>query len=150
MTNSGTPEGLSRALQLLDERHWLRMIACFLPGLVAGKLAGYFPDSSVFAGASTVLLVLGVAVYLCWFRLRPKQEEESESENEEDVQAVAPRNDGASGAEVLETLAALRAKCGEPERESDRLIAIELSVNPQQSFAEAARSALARRLILSK
>jgi ABC-type nickel/cobalt efflux system permease component RcnA len=140
---------ISSLVTLMDERPWLRMLVCFTPGLVIGKLAAYQPAGSVLSIVSTVLLIIGVGLYLAWGRLRAKLAPGDVSDDEvvaelDDV-PVAAAAAQASASEQLHSLAELRALCGEAERESDRLISLELKVNPQLSFAEATRSALARK-----
>lgn len=104
---------------------------------------------------TAAVLIIGVAIYLLWGRIRGiSSAGEGEEENEEeslgsDTLAVRSAPE-VSGLEQLAVLRELRSLCGEAERESDRLIAMEIQVNPKMSFSEAAQSALARRRILGQ
>ena len=144
------PTNFSEFLQMMDERQWFRMIVCFTPGLIVTKLSGYQSSESLLSTVGTVLLVAGVSLYFFWARIRaqPSAEEvevEAEAPAVEEAR-VAPA-DYVSGPEQMSILSELRSLCGELERESDRLIAIEIQLNPNLSFSDAARTALARRKI---
>lgn len=139
---------------MMDERLWFRMVVCFLPPLIIVKLVGYSDNVSILNKTSTAVLLMGVALYVFWGRLRGLS-----SQAEVDVEHEAGGTehvDEASmsfeppGASQFAMMAELRTLCQEPERESDRLIAMEFAVNPQISYAEATRSALARKSILEK
>lgn len=150
------PKNLVEFLSMMDERLWFRMIVCFLPGLVLLKLFGYSPDGSIASMLTAAVLVIGVAIYLLWNRIRgisPAGEDEAEIEDQGALpsDSLAVRSGPqVAGAEQLAVLTELRTLCGEAERESDRLIAMEIQVNPNISFSEAAQSALARRRILGR
>lgn len=147
------PTNFSEFLHMMDERQWFRMIVCFTPGLIVTKLSGYQSSESLLSTVGMVLLVAGVSLYFFWGRIRaqPSAEEvEGESDNTEapafEEAWAAPVAYG-SGPEQMSILSELRSLCGEQERESDRLIAIEIQLNPNLSFADAVRTALARRKI---
>lgn len=149
------PKNMSEFLTMMDERLWFRMIVCFLPPLVIVKLVGYADDGSFMNKASTAVLLLGVTLYVFWGRLRgwsaPAGESEIQAVEEGDVSvSAADASADVSGQFQLEMLDELRALCQEAERESDRLIATELAVNPHLSYAEATRSAIARKRIFDK
>lgn len=143
----------SEFLTSMDERLWFRMIVCMLPGLVAAKLSGSSVDGSLLNNMGTAVLVIGVALYAFWGRLRglSKGDEayvEPDDAAEHEIASQASRvGGGMSGKEQLLVLAELRTLCQEADRESDRLIALEIAVNPNFSFADATKSALARRRI---
>jgi hypothetical protein len=149
------PKNLVDFLSMMDERLWFRMIVCFLPGLVLLKLFGYSADGSLAGMLTAAVLIIGVAIYLLWGRIRgisPGGEGEDGVEEERvESDALAVRSTPeVSGLEQIAVLTELRSLCGEAERESDRLIAMEIQVNPKMSFSEAAQSALARRRILGR
>lgn len=150
------PKNFAGFIATMDERLWFRMVVCFLPGLVLVKLAGYGSDGSFANIVAGAVLVLGVSLYIFWGRIRgfAAQGEVGNGLAAEEVNngdtAVERTNPDVSGREQLDMLTELRGFCQEGERESDRLIATELAVNPQLSFSEATRSALARRKILGR
>lgn len=131
----------------MDERHWVRMVVCFLPGLVVGKAAGYVPGNSFVTSVATLFLIAGVATYLLWSRIRARTNQVDAGVDEDSVEVMDDGEivEAVSGAQVLQHLAQLRALCGETERESDRAIAMELALNPDLSFGEAAHNALVRK-----
>lgn len=150
------PKNLTEFLAMMDERLWFRMIVCFMPPLVIVKLVGYAGEDSLLNKVSTGVLLIGVAAYIFWGRLRSWTKPAEVDDFEDDVQANdAGERTVVSGADVsgqqqLEMLSELRGLCREVQGESVELIALELAVNPQLSFAEATRSAIARRRILEK
>lgn len=149
------PKNMSEFLNMMDERLWFRMIVCFLPALVFVKLAGYAEDGRFIDKASTAVLLIGVALYVFWARVRGWAAPADESDAKElDAVEVASTNsmgsDDMSGRTQVNLLNELRGLCQEAERESDRLIVTELAVNPQLSYAEATRSAINRKRILDK
>lgn len=149
------PKNLVEFLSMMDERLWFRMIVCFLPGLVLLKLFGYSADGSLAGMLTAAVLIIGVAIYLLWGRIRsisPEGEDEDgvEEESLESDELAVRSAPEVSGVEQLAVLTELRSLCGEAERESDRLIAMEIQVNPQMSFPQAVQSALARRRILGR
>jgi hypothetical protein len=150
------PKSFSDFLVNMDERLWFRMVVCFLPGLVAGKLATSAAPGTGTSALAGALLVIGVSIYAFWNRIRgmsaPPEDDELEQEAAGEDGAAVPMGTRAvkSGREQLAMLAELRALCGEEERESDRLIAVEVAVSPDISFAQATKSALARRTIVGK
>lgn len=145
------PKNFSEFLAMMDERLWFRMIVCMLPGLVAAKLFGVSGDSSFLTNIGTAVLVVGVALYAFWGRIRGLSNvDEADVElegNAEEAREIltSDKQWSVSGKEQLDILAELRTLCQEVDRESDRLIAQEIAVNPRLSFAEATKSALARR-----
>jgi len=149
------PKNMSEFLIMMDERLWFRMIVCFLPPLIIVKLSGYTDESAVLNKFSTGVLLLGVAVYVFWARLRgwsvpttddALQETEASAATQLADEFIVDQH----GREQSEMLAELRGLCRETERESDRLIAMELAVNPQLSYAEATRNAITRKRITDK
>jgi len=150
------PKKFAEFIDMMDERLWFRMVVCFLPGLVLLKLAGYRPEGSFANTVSAVVLILGISLYACWGRIRgfAAQGNEDTSLAEDEVNSrdtpVERTDPDVSSSEQIDMLAQLRGLCQEGERESDRLIATEIAVNPQLSFFEATKGALARRKILGK
>lgn len=150
------PKDFAEFITMMDERLWFRMIVCMLPGLVAAKLVSAADDSSFVNNVATAVLVIGVLVYVLWGRIRGiSNREETDVEQQDAASDVhehaAPHAaESLSAREQLAILSELRALCQEAERESDRLIAIEIAVNPSLSFAEATRNAAARRRIAAE
>lgn len=139
---------------MMDERLWFRMIVCFLPPLIIVKLAGYSDNVSLLNRTSTAVLLTGVALYVFWGRLRGwTAQEENDAEQEAGVSEYTAVSDVPTeqpGGIQLAMLAELRGLCQELERESEKLIAIELAVSPKISYSEATRRAIARKSILAK
>jgi len=150
------PKNSVEFLSMMDERVWFRMIVCFLPGLVLLKLFGYSPEGSILNMLTAAVLIIGVGIYLCWGRIRglsPVSEDEVAVDDQEVLASdpsAARSTQQVSGQEQIAVLAELRTLCGEADRESDRLIATEIQINPKLSFSEAAQNALARRRILGR
>jgi hypothetical protein len=151
------PKSFSEFLVNMDERQWFRMVVCFLPGLVAGKLATSAAPGTGASALAGALLVIGVSIYAFWNRIRAM----SAPAVDDELDQEAAGGDGVSAVplaaravessrEQLAMLSELRALCGEEERESDRLIAVEVAVSPDISFAQAIRNALARRTIVGR
>lgn len=151
------PMNFSDFLEKMDDRQWFRMVICFLPGLIFVKLSAYFADGSMMSWISSFFLLAGVAIYLAWSSIRRIFSPEGDA----DVDLI--ESDGGNsgmpgianvvelaGREQLLMLAELRAICEDEERESDRLIAKEIAVNPNLTFSEATRSALERRRIFGR
>lgn len=148
------PENFYDFLEKMDDRQWFRMVVCFLPGLIFVKLSAYFADHSMMNWVATFLLLAGVAVYLAWGSIRRIFSPDDDADT--DLLDYAGGESGMPGEamsaelpgrEQLLLLAELRAICEDEERESDRLIAKEIAVNPKLTFSEATRSALERRRI---
>jgi Na+/melibiose symporter-like transporter len=64
-------------LTKMDQKHWLRMVVCFLPGIITSKLAA-MPGSPYAARVAGVcVLIAGVSLYMCWNKLRERLAETS-------------------------------------------------------------------------
>jgi nucleotide-binding universal stress UspA family protein len=105
-------ENIHKLLTAMDEKIWLRMLVCFLPGLAIGKLAGQHP-SAILGVLGTVLLIVGVGAFLMWARLRGVLVDEEEHEDEDvagQAEAVIPALYAAeprSGAETAKLMTEL-------------------------------------------
>jgi len=149
------PKNISEILAMMDDRLWFRMVVCFLPALVTVKLVGYIDGGSPVNKISTGVLLIGVALYVFWGRIRGWSAHEGDNTSHDvgssDVQFSAyAANEEVQGHVQVEMLAELRALCHEVESESVRLVAVEIAVNPELSYAEATRSAIARKRICDK
>lgn len=148
------PTNFSEFFEKMDEVQWFRMIVCFLPGLVFAKLSGYFANATVSNWISTILLVGGVALYVLWGLIRSVVRGEDESlDQDEGLQADGEERPALvtthgtteiSASDQLKLLGELRILCAEEESRSEKLIAVEISANPQLSYADATRVALRR------
>lgn len=133
-------EHLQKNLAAMDEKIWLRMLVCFLPGLVLGKLAGIFPSAAL-GILGTLALIVGVAVFTMWSRLRKlgvDVEDEEEGDDQVDLQAqvasvVEPRPSEETAKLVTELLE-LFAGSGVAMIDA---IHSELLVSPKLTYAEA-------------
>lgn len=149
------PKNISEFLAMMDDRLWFRMVVCFLPALVIVKLVGYIDGGSLVNKVSTGVLLIGVALYVFWGRIRdwstPESNDAYQDEGANDGQlSYYEASADVPGHVQVEMLVELRALCHEVESESDRLIAVEIAVNPKLSYAEATRSAIARKRISDK
>lgn len=141
-------EHSAKLLTAMDEKLWLRMLVCFMPGLVLGKLAGQFPNA-VLGIVGTMALVAGIAVFTTWKRLRRigvEEADEAESDDADVVevaatQAVEPRP-GTETAKLMSELLDLFSGSGAAMLDA---IQTELLVSPKLSYAEAVELALRRR-----
>lgn len=147
------PKNMSEFLAMMDDHLWFRMLVCFLPPLIIVKLIGYFDNGLLLNKAPTAVLLIGVALYVFWERVRglmtPGEDDaEQETATFELASAAGGIGNEPQGRFQLEMLAELRGLCQETERESERLIAVEVTINPQISYLEATRSAIARKRLL--
>jgi hypothetical protein len=149
------PKNMTEFLAMMDERLWFRMVVCFLPTLVIVKLVGYIDGGSLVNKVSTGVLLIGVALYVFWGRIRgwsgAENDDASQDNAASDVELAADTaNADVPGHVQVEMLAELRSLCHEVESESYRLIAVEIAVNQKLSYAEATQSAIARKRIVDK
>ena len=125
----------------MDEKIWLRMLVCFLPGLVLGKLAGLFPNA-VLGALGTLALIVGVALFTMWSRLRKlgvnDEDEQEEGDDQVDLQApvasVAEPRSSEETATLMTELLELFAGSGVAMIDA---IHSELLVSPNLTYAEA-------------
>lgn len=147
------PKSMSEFLAMMDDHLWFRMLVCFLPPLIIVKLIGYFDNGLLLNKAPTAVLLIGVALYVFWERVRDWMTP-AEADAEEDTQVFEPSSTPGGvvtepqGRFQVEMLAELRGLCQESERESERLIAVEVAINPQISYLEATRRAIVRKRVL--
>lgn len=139
-----------KLLVQMDEKLWLRMLVCFLPGLVVGKLAGQYPGA-VLGVTGTLLLVIGVAIFTMWARLRKLgvDEEDEIVEGDDDV-AAKPADQVAaaesrSSADTAKAMGELLKLFGGNGELMVNAIETESLVNPALSYGEAVELALRRK-----
>lgn len=134
----------------MDEKLWLRMLVCFLPGLVVGKLAGQFPGA-VLGVTGTLLLVIGVAIFTMWGRLRKLGVLEEDEVVEADTDAVATQVPQAaavgsrSSADTAKAMGELLKLFGGNGELMVNAIETESLVNPSLTYDEAVELALRRK-----
>lgn len=136
----------------MDEKLWLRMLVLFLPGLVLGKLAGQFPGV-VLGVVGTASLIVGVAAFLMWPRLRLLLlgQEEIDEEVEDTAlldgsQVSVPANvEPRAGMETSKLMAELLQLFGGSGAQMIDAIQMELDVNSRLSYAEAVEMAHRRK-----
>lgn len=144
-------EPLKKFLNSMDRLQWLRMLVCFMPGMVLMKLASYqsgWPAANIFA---TGVLIVGGAAFALWPRLRGLRRADdiqAEDSGSELDQATLDASDQ-SGQEHAKMVSALFDLCGEVKSEAMVLVETEIAVDPKLSYAEAIERALQRRLYLS-
>lgn len=141
-------EHFRKLLSKMDEKLWVRMLVCFLPGLVFGKLAGQFPGA-VLGVLGTVSLIIGAAVFTMWSRLRKIGVEEEDDEEDADLvdakavtSYVAGSRSGVETATLMTELLDLFGGCGATMVDA---IQTEVLVSPKLSYAEAVELAHRRK-----
>lgn len=143
-------EKLQKLLARMDEKLWLRMLVCFLPGLVVGKLAGQYPGA-VLGVAGTLLLVLGVAIFTMWSRLRKlgSDDEDYLARDEHDVESTpviqAVAAESRSSADTAKAMGELLKLFGGDGELMVNAIETESLVNPALTYGEAVELALRRK-----
>lgn len=140
----------------MDEKLWLRMLVLLLPGLVLGKVAGQFPGV-ILGVVGTVSLVVGMAAFLMWPRLRslllgPDQidEESGDDALQGEHQGIEPAGvEPRAGMETAKLMAELLELFGGSGAQLVDAIQMELDVNARLSYAEAVEMAHRRKRIQS-
>lgn len=138
----------------MDEQNWFRLLVGFGPGLIVGKLATQIGSAGL-SVASGILLAAGMGVYLAWPMVRAKMaaRDEAEAEAETEAQLVHERETArplerpaapATGASQAAEMASLVKLCGGHADRALELVNVELSVDPNQTYASALERALRR------
>lgn len=141
---------LDRVLVSMDEKNWFRMLVCFTPGVVIGKLATQFSVSGMsIAGPATLLL--GVGVYYAWPRLRSLARPDDISTVAEvpvvaqpspaPAAVVAPTLSAANHSAMMNDLVRL---CDGSSQRAIELVNLEIAVDPNASYVQALERALRR------
>jgi hypothetical protein len=138
----------------MDEQNWVRLLVGFGPGLVIGKLATQIGSTGL-SIASGVVLAAGMGVYLAWPIVRAKMPalDAADTESETEVRLVHEREVARpverqaapeTGASQAEAMAALVKLCDGRADRALELVNVELSVDPNQTYASALERALRR------
>lgn len=135
----------------MDEKIWMRMAVCFIPGLVVGKLAGLYP-SGILGVLGTVLLVAGVGTFLAWPRLRALATTEEDEEADEDTEAAnlrpsLPMAEQRPAAEYAKLMTELLDSFGGSSAEAVDVVHTEIMVNPTLTYGAAIELAHRRKRI---
>lgn len=144
-------ENCEKLLVAMDEKIWMRMAVCFIPGLVVGKLAGLYPGA-VIGVLGTVLLVVGVGIFLAWSRLRslakPEDEEEVDEGSEPaNLRPALPAVDQRPAAEYAKLMTELLDSFDGSSAEAVDAVHTEIMVNPKLTYVEAIELAHRRKRI---
>lgn len=134
-------ENFEKLLAAMDEKLWLRMIVCFIPGLVVGKLAGLLPGV-VLGLVGTILLIVGVGTFLAWSRLRSlgttdEDEVVEEVARPESTVTPLPVADQRPASEYAKLMTELLDSFGGSGTEAVDAVHTEIMVNPKLSYVEA-------------
>lgn len=133
-------EHFQKMLTTMDEKLWVRTLVCFLPGIILGKLAGQFPGA-VLGVIGNATLILGVAAFTMWSRLRKigvEDVDEDEGDDLVNAEAVAPyAAEVRSSAETAKLMSELLELFGGSGAAMVDAIHTELLVNPGLSYAQA-------------
>jgi len=76
-------EKITHYAKKLDERHWLRLVVLFSPGIVLMKIASVLSAPRPVQVGAALILGAGLALYALWDRLKAKIVGEQEIEGEE-------------------------------------------------------------------
>jgi len=144
-------ENCEKLLLAMDEKLWLRMVVCFIPGLVVGKLAGLFPGV-VLGVLGTVLLVAGVGIFLAWPRLRAlatteDDEEADEAKETANLRPSLPVAEQRPATEYAKLMTELLDSFGGLSAEAIDAVHTEIMVNPKLTYVEAIELAHRRKRI---
>lgn len=133
-------ENCEKLLVAMDEKLWLRMAVCFIPGLIIGKLAGIFPGV-VLGTLGTILLVAGVGIFLAWSRLRSlatgEQEEAEEDAAGEKVESALPPAEQRPAEEYAKLMTELIDAFDGSGTEAVDAVHTEIFINPRLTYVEA-------------
>jgi hypothetical protein len=136
----------------MDEKLWLRMLVCFLPGLVLGKLAGQYPGA-VLGVLGTGSLIIGAAIFVMWSRLRNLTVKEATEDEGADLvnaeAAAAAAHEPRAGIETAKLMTELLELFSSAGAEMIGAIETELLVSPKLSYAEAVEMAHRRKRLQS-
>lgn len=144
-------KNLQQLINQMDNKHWLRLLVCLMPGLIMSKVASYeFAPVGLQIGASLVLL-LGIAGYAFWGRIRnASADDESnsldEATNEEYVES--PHRSNLAPGRSLDQLKELHAACAGDFEEVLQLLRSEVALHPEQSLTAVIAEAHHRRTFL--
>jgi hypothetical protein len=133
-------ENFQTLLAKMDEKLWLRMLICFMPGIVVSKLAGQMPGPFI-GMVGIILLIVGGAVFVMWARLRGL--EPADDEEEETVEkpvALAPglhQIEQRPASEYSKLMTELVAYYGGSGVAAVDAVATEVAVNPKLTYVEA-------------
>jgi hypothetical protein len=145
--NSNEP--LKNFLNSMDRLQWLRMLVCFMPGLVLMKLATYqsgVPAVNIFA---TGVLIVGGAAFALWPRLRGLRRADDVIAEDDGGELVQTISLDQSGQEHAKMVSALFDLCDEQKSQAMLLVESEIAVDPKLTYGEAIERALQRRLYLA-
>lgn len=121
----------------VDSTTWLRMLICFLPGLVASKLSATLNAPLAVSLASSVLLLAGVAAFMGWYKIRTFIPGLVQDQAENEVIEAGVSNvqiaDTQDVMHLLEQMEQLRKLCS-GEGEMLALLKKEASISPEMSF----------------
>lgn len=133
-------------LMLMNTKNWFRMLVCFMPGIILGKLAASLGASQGVTMASTLLLVFGLVVYAAWNIIRNKFDaikDDNATGNESMTESI---NVSESVSDKMSELVAL---CGGNEQLANNLILVECKLNPDLTYS-AAMDIAHRRILLNQ
>lgn len=134
-------------VESMDQRKWFRMLVCFVPGLVLGKLSNYVQDSPEMNIAASVVLVVGGAIFYFWDRIRGIDESETDevdAEPEHVVLAIPDAADRTSAVDHAVMLEFLSEHCFEPTPKALKLVKTEIEVDPTITYGQAVERAYRR------
>ena len=141
-------EKIAHYAKMLDEKHWLRLVVLFSPGMLAMKIATTLSAPSEFRLGATVLLGAGLAIYALWGRLKSKvlgiDDETGDADTSEGAE-VEERRPSANAEQYAGLMKRLVAMCEGDSAAALALIEDECVVNPDQDYLTAIELAYRRK-----
>lgn len=122
---------LQSLVQQMDDKNWVRMVVCFFPGIILGKVFAQLNAPEALQTSATVLLLLGAFIWMFWFKIKKRL---IESAGDQDV---ALTDD--------ECVKELQARCQVNNEDWEKLIFLEMKLNPTLNYSQALDLALQRK-----
>lgn len=130
-------ESIQRLIAQMDEKHWLRLLVCVLPGLIASKVGSYDAAPSLLRTFAPLLLLAGIGVYACWKRIRRGAvggADETEDEDKEMQSAVESPTLEIPVERSLTQISDLYRECGGDFNEVMKLLGTESKLHPEKAL----------------
>lgn len=145
-------EKLHKLLEQMDEKHWVRISVCLVPGLLAGKVTSSVGAPEIVQQATSGLLLIGLIIYALWKPVRRRFSEEAfqgHEANEQNVQETTPEHSeiDKNDPDFAELMNELSGLCNGNAQEALRLVAMEYAVQDKSSYTDAIANALQRKKI---
>lgn len=122
---------LQLLIQQMNDKNWVRMVVCFFPGIVLGKVFAQLNAPELLQTAATVLLLLGAFIWMFWSKIKKRL------------------LDAAGGQDAVfsddECIKELQSRCQMNNEDWEKLIFLEMKLNPTLNYSQALDLALQRK-----